>query len=55
MGLVFKAFLNEVECAVVVPKVAGYPQDVMEVIASFYLRGALGLKDGDAATVTVPV
>ena len=55
MGVVYKACLRDVECVVVVPKVEDYPRDILEVIAPIYLRGALGLKDGDSATVTITV
>ena len=52
-GLLFKAFIGIVQCAIVVPQVAGYPNDLLEVIASVYLREALQLEDGREVTVAV--
>jgi CTP-dependent riboflavin kinase len=37
--------------AVVVPEIAGYPEDKIEIIAAESLRGALGLRDGDLVAV----
>jgi riboflavin kinase, archaea type len=54
-GVLFKAFIGTVECAVVVPLVPDYPADVLEVIAPLYLRGKLGLADGEAVEVKVTV
>ena len=51
-GLLFKAFIGIVQCAIVVPQVAGYPNDLLEVIASVNLREALQLEDGCEVTVT---
>jgi riboflavin kinase len=51
-GLLFKAFIGALECAVVVPEVAGYPKDVLEVIAAVNLREKLQLEDGTEVTVT---
>ena len=51
--VVFKALLNEIECAVVIPKVKGYSDDVVEVVAPVNLRAQLGLEDGDEITVLV--
>jgi riboflavin kinase len=54
-GLLFKAFLGIVECAIVLPEVAGYPKDLLEIIASVNLRKALLLEDGCEVTVVVNV
>ncbi|MGD6807426.1 MAG: DUF120 domain-containing protein [Candidatus Bathyarchaeia archaeon] len=54
-GSLFKAAIGAVECAVVVPLVPNYAADLLEVIAPVYLRGMLGLKDGDAVAVVVTV
>lgn len=54
-GLIYKATLSGIECAIVLPEVEGYPEGILEVIAPLYLRGALNLKDGDAVRVTVDV
>lgn len=53
IGLIFRAFVGELECAVVAPKVEGYPADLLEIIAPVNMREQLHLKDGDAVTVTV--
>jgi riboflavin kinase len=52
-GKLFRAHLGNVECAVVVPEIADYPEDVVEVIASVDLREKLGLADGDFVKVEV--
>ncbi len=52
-GVLFKASIDALECAVVVPLVPNYPSDVLEVIAPIYLRGKLGLADGSLVAVTV--
>ena len=52
-GKIFKAFVGVVECAIVVPEVAGYPENVLEIISSTNLREKLQLADGDEITVTV--
>ncbi len=55
VGLIFHAFVGKLECAVVAPKVEGYPADLLEIIAPADLRVQLHLKDGDAVTVTVAI
>lgn len=52
-GALIKAFIDTFKCAIVVPEVAGYPEEVLEIIASVNLRETLQLKDGDEVTVTV--
>jgi len=52
-GKLVKAFIGTLECAIVVPEVAGYPKDVVEVIASVNLRETLQLEDGGEVTVTL--
>jgi riboflavin kinase len=52
-GKIFKASVGLVECAVVVPEAAGYPENVLEIIASANLREKLQVADGDEITVTV--
>jgi riboflavin kinase len=52
-GKLFRAHLGNVECAVVSPEIADYPEDVIEVIASVNLRRKLGLADGDFIKVDV--
>jgi len=52
-GLLFKALIGTWACAIVVPEVAGYPKDLLEIIASVNLRETLQLEDGSEVTVTV--
>ena len=52
-GRIFKALVGVWACAVVIPEVADYPADVLEIIAPTSLREELQLVDGDAITVTV--
>jgi CTP-dependent riboflavin kinase len=52
-GTVIKASIGALECAIVIPEVAGYPEDVLEIIASASLRETLQLIGGDEITVTV--
>jgi riboflavin kinase, archaea type len=54
-GLVFPASISGLQCAVVLPQVPAYPEELLELIAPVYLRGALDLKDGDAVEVAVKV
>lgn len=54
-GTLYRATVYGLECAVVVPEVPGYPQDVLEIISPLYLRGKLGLNDGKKVTVLVTV
>jgi riboflavin kinase len=52
-GKIFKASIGAIECAVVVPEVAGYPKNLLEIIAPVNLRETLQVADGDEITVTV--
>lgn len=52
-GKCIKCYIDEIECAIVLPKIAGYPADVIEVIAPINLREKLGLRDGDILTVVI--
>jgi riboflavin kinase len=52
-GKIFKAFVGTLTCAIVIPEVAGYPGNVLEIIAPVNLREKLQLADGDEITVTV--
>jgi riboflavin kinase len=54
-GVLFKACIGSLECAVVVPKVPNYPSDVLEIISPVYLREQLKLTDGSFVTVSVSV
>lgn len=50
-GAVFKATINSVDCAIIIPQVKGYPCDILEIIAPIYLRETLKLKDNDSVVV----
>jgi riboflavin kinase len=53
-GKCFKAYLmDDVECAIVIPQIAGYPEDVLEVIAAINLREKLSLKNGDTVEIKI--
>lgn len=53
-GICFKACLmDNLECAVVIPAVAGYPEDVIEILAPVNLREKFQLKDGDTVRVKI--
>jgi len=52
-GTLIKGFIGKLECAIVVPEVAGYPKGVLEIIAPVNLREQLQLEDGCEVTVTV--
>jgi len=45
--------MRTVECAVLIPEVPCYPEDVLEVVASMNLRERLHLADGDLLDITV--
>ena len=54
MGKCYKAsFKTELRCAIVVPEVAGYPEDLIEIIGSENLRKKFRLSDGDLVGVKV--
>jgi riboflavin kinase len=50
---VYPAWLKGVHVYVVRPDITVYKYDVLEVIANVYLRGLLGLSDGDEVEVEV--
>jgi len=54
-GVLFRAQIEGIECAVVIPLVPNYPEDVLEVVSPHYLRGKLGLVDKKEVTVWVTV
>jgi len=54
-GALFLGEIKKVKAAAVLPLVPNYPPDLLEVVAPQYLRGTLGLKDGDMVTVEVTV
>ena len=53
-GRCFKAnLLNKLKCAIVIPEIPNYPEDMIEVIASTNLREKLQLRDGDSVEVKI--
>ena len=52
-GKLIKAHIDSLECAIIIPQIPNYPSDVLEVIASCYLRERLKVTDGSEVTVTV--
>jgi riboflavin kinase len=54
-GVMFRASIDGLECAVVIPIMPNYPNDVLEVIAPIYLREKLKLADGSLVAVSVNV
>ncbi|MBS7636862.1 CTP-dependent riboflavin kinase [Candidatus Bathyarchaeota archaeon] len=53
-GKIFRAHIeNDVSCAVVLPCVKNYPEDILEIIAPLNLREKLKLKDGDEVKVEI--
>jgi riboflavin kinase len=50
-GILRKAHIGTLECAIIIPRVTSYPKNYLEVIAAAYLRGKLKLKDGDEVMV----
>jgi riboflavin kinase len=53
-GRCFKAHLGgAIQCAVIIPEIAGYPEDVVEVISSMNLRERLHLNDGSKVEVKI--
>ena len=54
-GLLVKAFIGIVECAIILPEVPRYPKTLLEIIAPVNLRKTLQLEDGFEVTVAVNV
>jgi len=54
-GKLFRAKLRGAKCALVVPEVLGYPDDIIEIVAPANLRDELRLVDGSLVEVEVTV
>ncbi len=54
-GTLIKANIDQLECAIIIPEISNYSNDVLEIIAPLYLREHLNVADGDQVTVTVIV
>ncbi len=53
-GRCFKAnLMDKLECAIVIPEILNYPENVIEVIAPTNLREILQLRDGDSVEVKI--
>lgn len=53
-GRLFRAYLrDDVKCAVVIPQIPGYPDDVVEIISQTNLREKLKLEDGQSVEVDI--
>lgn len=51
-GILIPALINSQKCAILIPKVKGYPKNRIEIISSINLRDKLMVKNGDEVTVT---
>ena len=55
-GWCFNAyFMDNLKCAIVIPEVESYPEDIIEVIAPISLREKFKLKNGDMVEVKIMV
>jgi riboflavin kinase len=53
-GRCFNAcFMDTLKCAIVIPEVENYPENILEVIAAINLREKFKLKDGDIVDVKI--
>ena len=52
-GIAFKANINHLNCAIIIPLIPNYSKNTLEIIAPQYLRGHLGLIDGNLVEVTI--
>jgi riboflavin kinase len=53
-GRCFNAcFMDTLKCAIVIPEVENYPENILEVIAAINLREKFKLKDGDVVDVKI--
>ncbi|MCS7112043.1 MAG: CTP-dependent riboflavin kinase [Ignisphaera sp.] len=54
-GLVWKAYIGDVECFIVRPSVTIYSYDVIEIISDKMLREHLGLNDNSIVEIRIPL
>jgi CTP-dependent riboflavin kinase len=54
-GLISEASIGNIKCAIVIPLIKDYPDDVLEIIAPFNLRKLLKVRDGDTVLVNVAI
>ena len=46
-------FMQDSKCAIIIPEVKNYPEDIIEVIAPVNLREKFNLEDGDMVEVRI--
>jgi riboflavin kinase len=51
-GIVIPAFINSQNCAIIIPKIKDYPENMIEIISPINLRDKLQVEDGDEITIT---
>jgi len=55
-GRCFQAyFMDNLECAIVIPEIRNYPEDTIEVIAPINLREKFRLQDDDVVKINIMV
>jgi riboflavin kinase, archaea type len=52
-GVLIKAKITGLDCAIIIPLVEGYPTDLVEIISPVFLRQRLQLADGSETAVMV--
>jgi riboflavin kinase, archaea type len=52
-GLLYKASIGELTCGIIIPQVASYLDEELEIVADVNLRQKLNLHNGDMVKVTV--
>jgi riboflavin kinase len=55
IGILIEARIEGLDCGIIQPKVPGYPQQVLEVVATWNLRERLKLVDDSEVCVSVTV
>jgi riboflavin kinase len=51
-GIIIPALINSQKCAIIIPKIKNYPENMVEIISPINLRKKFRLKDGDEVIVT---
>jgi len=52
-GVLIRSTIDNIECAIVIPEIANYPKEILEIIAPMNLRELFKLEDGDEIRITV--
>jgi len=53
-GRCFNAYLmDNLKCAIIIPEIANYPEDIIEVIAPINLREKFQLRNGDLVEIKI--